>query len=548
MAISLAIPGLGYKLKRFSPIFVTVLVLSLFAVVRADKITLKDGTVLEGRTIKQSGGYWIKLADGSTQTVSNDDIATVERSVPPASSDTGGSIGVGAQPGGSASLEVTKHKADAVDAPMAAVAIWQQFIDSKPSDEDLKVADQEMANWKKLADEGAERIRGKWIGGEEKKALLEKVAELQRQYIDLIKANETLAAVKKLQEAYALYPNSYHITFALGYLSLLEKEQDKAIQYFEQTLKLKPDLAPAMGNIGIALIGKNKLAEGLLKLEQAAQDGDSPELAHDLALGITHLTEVQRDSDRLKPVIDTSSLLQSKYARFSAAFPPDKYMLIPLRERPTDGQQEAGAGKMWCGTGFLVSKDGLVLTNRHVARDAKTLMVTLDGGVQTTAKVVTIDDEQDLALLRIDPDVAKGSFVKFAPADTPAAGADCTVMGFPLLDRLGSNIKITRGIVTGIQQADLDADVLIDAKVNPGNSGGPILDRFGNVMAIVSMKTLSSTSEDTYGIGISAGHIRKFLDKNHVTVESDGETGSALTTEQIVAKIRPATVLIFATE
>ena len=61
-----------------------------------------------------------------------------------------------------------------------------------------------------------------------------------------------------------------------------------------------------------------------------------------------------------------------------------------------------------------------------------------------------------------------------------------------MIDRLGADLKVTRGIVSTARKTDLDADVVVDAKVNPGNSGGPILDRDGNVMAIVSMKSLSS--------------------------------------------------------
>ena len=70
-------------------------------------------------------------------------------------------------------------------------------------------------------------------------------------------------------------------------------------------------------------------------------------------------------------------------------------------------------------------------------------------------------------------------------------------MGYPLLDRLGAAIKVTRGIVSSgaagaTRRSLVGPDVIFDAKVNPGNSGGPILDRHGNVMAIVSMKTIAS--------------------------------------------------------
>jgi S1-C subfamily serine protease len=83
--------------------------------------------------------------------------------------------------------------------------------------------------------------------------------------------------------------------------------------------------------------------------------------------------------------------------------------------------------------------------------------------------------------------------------------------------------------------------------VNPGNSGGPILDRFGNVMAIVSMKTRSTATEDTYGLGISAGNIRRFLLKNEIKLTAGKSGGTALSAEEIAAKAKPCTVCIIGT-
>jgi hypothetical protein len=121
-------------------------------------------------------------------------------------------------------------------------------------------------------------------------------------------------------------------------------------------------------------------------------------------------------------------------------------------------------------------------------------------------------------------------------------------MGFPMIDQLGADLKITRGIVSSSQQDQGNgADVLTDAKVNPGNSGGPIIDKFGNAMAIVCMKSITTGEYDSYGIGISAGHIRDFLDRNHVQIQPGSEDGPALSTEDAVAKLKPATVCILAT-
>jgi len=203
---------------------------------------------------------------------------------------------------------------------------------------------------------------------------------------------------------------------------------------------------------------------------------------------------------------------------------------------------------MSSGTGFFINQDGLILTNRHVVDGGKTFMVMMDDGSRGAAEIVAMDEEQDLALVRLKSKEEKTySFARLSEKDSPGDGAECTVIGFPLIDRLGGSIKITRGIVSSSAATVIGPDVMIDARVNPGNSGGPILDKHGNVMAIVSMKTLASATEDTYGLGISAGQIRKFLAKNKIEVEAGeaGETG--LSAEEIAAKVKPAAVCILAT-
>jgi S1-C subfamily serine protease len=140
-------------------------------------------------------------------------------------------------------------------------------------------------------------------------------------------------------------------------------------------------------------------------------------------------------------------------------------------------------------------------------------------------------------------------FIHLAPEDSPAEGADCVVMGFPMIDQLGADLKITRGVVSSASQDQgSGADVLTDAKVNPGNSGGPIADSYGNVMAIVCMKSITTGEYDSYGIGISAGHIREFLHRNNVNLDVGAEGAPELSTEDVVKKVKPATVCILATE
>jgi S1-C subfamily serine protease len=194
------------------------------------------------------------------------------------------------------------------------------------------------------------------------------------------------------------------------------------------------------------------------------------------------------------------------------------------------------------GSGSILSDDGLILTNRHVVHDAKTLVVLI-GDQRIPAEIVAEDDEYDLALVRIKTD-KKLPFLKLAAADHPNAGADALVMGFPLLFEMGTDLKVTRGIVTAAEhEVENGADTMIDAKINHGNSGGPILDRYGNIMAVVCLKTAGGGTDESYGIGISAGHVRKFLAKHKITL-TPGDAKTPLTSEEIAKASKSAVVCI----
>ena len=187
------------------------------------------------------------------------------------------------------------------------------------------------------------------------------------------------------------------------------------------------------------------------------------------------------------------------------------------------------------------------MTNRHVAAAGEHLIVRLSDGTTKIAKKVLIDEKQDIAILKIET-AASMPFIRLAAYDRPPEGTDVTVLGFPLGAALGTNVKITRGVVTSYEESGPDCDVIVDAQVNPGNSGGPMIDKHGNLLALVAMKTLSDTAVSSYGLGISTGRLRKFFDqqKDKVGVTlPDAEAGKTpLSTEEIAGQYAKATVMI----
>jgi S1-C subfamily serine protease len=326
---------------------------------------------------------------------------------------------------------------------------------------------------------------------------------------------------------------------------LADKNND-ALRYFENALRINPKSPETLNNMGVAYMRQRQFIDGINCLYKAADYGDSKPLCQNLVNGIAIIPPVARNTPKIKPAMEAATLLASKYG---IGGPSGSLIIVGLSPRAEEGGPDGDVrGGISSGTGFFINDEGLILTNRHVVKGAKTLMVMMNGKKQASAEIVMIDEEQDLALIKLKTVKDKTPFVHLAKTDSPGDGAECTVMGFPLIDRLGAAIKITRGIVSSGMARQQGADIVTDAKVNPGNSGGPMLDRHGNVMGVVTMKSANSTFEDSYGLAISAGKVRKFLAKNNIAVIAGELAATGLSAEEIAAKVKPATVCIICTE
>jgi S1-C subfamily serine protease len=169
------------------------------------------------------------------------------------------------------------------------------------------------------------------------------------------------------------------------------------------------------------------------------------------------------------------------------------------------------------GTGFVVDSDGYILTNNHViessvtGRAASSIEVTLSDGGTYAADVVGTDARSDLALLKID---ANGlTALAFADLDDVGVGQDVVAMGFALdLDGgEGGSFSVTRGIVSQKNRAIRESTQILgaiqtDAAINHGNSGGPLLNMFGQVVGVnTAIAPDPTTGSQAVGIGFAVG-------------------------------------------
>ncbi len=145
-----------------------------------------------------------------------------------------------------------------------------------------------------------------------------------------------------------------------------------------------------------------------------------------------------------------------------------------------------GANEPWGdGTGFAVSGDGHVLTNHHVIEGCLRLEALVGKERIRSVDVLAVDPYADLALVKLDKTF--DTTAPFRDGPTLRLGEPVMVAGFPMRHVVSTSFTVTTGIISAMVGIDDYAGELqISAPVQPGNSGGPLLDRAGNVIGIVS--------------------------------------------------------------
>lgn len=136
------------------------------------------------------------------------------------------------------------------------------------------------------------------------------------------------------------------------------------------------------------------------------------------------------------------------------------------------------------GSGVIAdAKNGYVITNAHVVKDAKTITVTLTDGRKFLAKIIGADSQSDIAVLQIKPD--KLSAIVFGDSDDIKVGQPVVAIGNPF----GIGQTVTSGIVSGLGRSNLHIEnfedfIQTDASINPGNSGGALVNLRGEMIGV----------------------------------------------------------------
>ncbi len=172
------------------------------------------------------------------------------------------------------------------------------------------------------------------------------------------------------------------------------------------------------------------------------------------------------------------------------------------------GQQQEQIGT---GSGVIISEDGYIVTNNHVIKDASELEVTLNNNKVYKAKLIGTDSKMDIALLKIDAD-GKLPYSTFADSDQVKVGEWVLAVGNPY----NLNSTVTAGIVSAkarnLDTKGIQSFIQTDAAVNPGNSGGALVNTRGELIGINTMISSPTGSYAGYSFAVPSNITRKIIE------------------------------------
>ena len=195
--------------------------------------------------------------------------------------------------------------------------------------------------------------------------------------------------------------------------------------------------------------------------------------------------------------ISSTQTIKTNANQFPFQFPPGSPFEDMFKEfnKPTERKATA------LGSGFIINKKGIIVTNNHVIQGAEDIFVSVNGSVEYKAKIIGADPYMDLAVLEIESD-EEFVPVSFGDSDKARVGDWVIAIGNPF----GFGGTVTSGIISSrnrdIGLTRYDDFIQTDASINQGNSGGPLFDLDGKVIGI-NTAIIAPGSSGSIGIGFA---------------------------------------------
>ena len=199
------------------------------------------------------------------------------------------------------------------------------------------------------------------------------------------------------------------------------------------------------------------------------------------------------------------------------------------------------------GTGFFVSAEGHIVSNDHVVGICRKVASKIDGVIEYF-NIIKTDEVNDLGIIKGE---YKNPTYLSIKSDGAEYGEDVVAFGYPLADALSTSVKLTRGIVSSLSGPGNNySEIQIDAAIQPGNSGGPVLNMEGQVVGVASsgLNKLYMLEQTEYipenvNFAVAAPTLTNFLKANGVKVNT--EKFKVNNTKELARIGRPATLQLF---
>lgn len=261
-------------------------------------------------------------------------------------------------------------------------------------------------------------------------------------------------------------------------------------------------------------------------IQQKNKNGNNEQIAQSRKTAITRAVE------KASPAIVSITVTEIVEGRGNLQFDPYYGFFLAPSQREFKGM----------GSGFIISNDGLVVTNEHVAsKNAKKIVIAMQDGNNYEAEVIGVDELADLALLQIKSDKSDFPYINFSNSQDVMVGEWAIAMGNPFGLFDAGQPSVTVGVVSATKR-DFRPDpddprvyidmIQTDAAINRGNSGGPLLDSNGNVIGVNTfIYTGGASGFVGLGFAIPSNRVIKIINqlKQTGTVNLDYDPGLEFT-------------------
>ena len=215
----------------------------------------------------------------------------------------------------------------------------------------------------------------------------------------------------------------------------------------------------------------------------------------------------------------------------------------PKKKQPKENNSQAATDKNTLvpassGTGFFVSNNGHIITNDHVIVGCRNVTIAQQGKY-VEVDVIAYDERNDLAILKSD--IRPKKFYRISKED-PKLMDDVVIAGYPLGNKVSTGIKTTKGSVTSLSgMGNNFSEFQTDAALNKGNSGGPIIDKGGNVIGVAVAK-IEKEGIEGFNFGIKSSVLKSFTNSNNLKLITASR--SRISQNQLTSLVTDGTVYI----